>query len=214
MCLGAHGRRRRPGRRPGVPNLPVDDAAPLTRRHRRRQGDAAAAATTEGRGVALLGRAGPGRHEPPARHRRAARGGPSPVRPITDLAAATFCESVEAGHSNQSDVGAASPEASPSRKPSVRMDSQAKYGSHRPRRRRHLPAPADVQDLPARRSGTTPPATSSCARRVARSPTPRGAAWTLASGGLWPSNKGVVAAPAAIHGQVIRAVQEVLELSK
>jgi 3'(2'), 5'-bisphosphate nucleotidase len=50
------------------------------------------------------------------------------MKPLSDVTQATFCESVEAGHSSQGDNAAIASKLGIT-KPSVRMDSQAKYCS-------------------------------------------------------------------------------------
>ena len=82
----------------------------------------------EGKGVLFSAVQGAG-----ADSRPLGQGGLAPasriaMRPISNISDATFCESVEAGHSSQGDAAAIAGKLGIT-KPSVRMDSQAKYGS-------------------------------------------------------------------------------------
>ncbi|KAF4124359.1 3'(2'), 5'-bisphosphate nucleotidase [Geosmithia morbida] len=186
----------------GCPNLPVDDGAPLTVDIGADQTD------TDGHGVlfsAVLGRG--------ATSRRLTAGALAPASPIamrTDVALpdATFCESVEAGHSAHGDQAAIAAKLGIT-KPSVRMDSQAKYGSIARGAGDiylRLPVSATYQekiwdhaagDLIVREAGGQ--VTDIHGKRL-----DFGVGRTLAN------NKGVVAAPAASHPHVLKVVQEVL----
>lgn len=188
----------------GCPNLPVDDTVRLTAESGANSTDA------EGHGVVLAAVQHHGAHS-----RALTDGGLSAskhigMRVLSDLAKATFCESVEAGHSAHGD------QAEISRKlgitePSVRMDSQAKYGSIARGAGDiylRLPVKATYQekiwdhaagDLIVRESGGQ--VTDIHGKRL-----DFGAGRTLAN------NKGVVAAPAPVHAQVLAAVQEVLKI--
>ncbi|TPX13751.1 uncharacterized protein E0L32_005954 [Thyridium curvatum] len=190
----------------GCPNLPVDDAAPLT-------ADMGAEGQTddEGRGVlfsAVLGQGAASRPlgtgalvEP---RKRIA------MRPIEEMAGATFCESVESGHSNQGESAQIAQRLSITN-PSVRMDSQAKYGSiARGAGDIYLRLPTSktyqekiwdhaAGDLIVREAGGQ--VTDTLGRRL-----------DFSKGRTLAENKGVVAAPAAVHGQVLKVVREVLKL--
>ncbi|OAA63836.1 3'(2'),5'-bisphosphate nucleotidase [Cordyceps fumosorosea ARSEF 2679] len=190
----------------GCPNLPVDDAARLTA-----ESGASGQTDAEGHGVLLSAVQHHGAHS-----RALSAGGlaapPAAIgmRPLTDLSAATFCESVEAAHSahgDQANIAAALGITAPS----VRMDSQAKYGSIARGAGDiylRLPVKASYQekiwdhaagDLIVREAGGQ--VTDIHGRRL-----DFGAGRTLAN------NKGVVAAPASVHAQVLKAVQEVLKI--
>ncbi|KAH8904466.1 3(2),5-bisphosphate nucleotidase HAL2, partial [Coniochaeta sp. PMI_546] len=104
----------------GCPNLPVDDAAPLSAD--------AGAGSDEGRGVIFSAVQGQGATSRPLTSGGLAEGKTIAMKPVTELGAASFCESVEAGHSNQGDAARIAERLGITR-PSVRMDSQAKYGS-------------------------------------------------------------------------------------
>lgn len=106
----------------GCPNLPVDDAAPLDAKIGTDADD------EEGKGVLFGAVLGQGATSRPLTTGGLAASTPIKMRKIDSLEEGTFCESVEAGHSSHGDQ-----EAIASRlgitKPSVRMDSQAKYAS-------------------------------------------------------------------------------------
>ncbi|KAJ6437802.1 3',5'-bisphosphate nucleotidase [Purpureocillium lavendulum] len=194
----------------GCPNLPVDDSARLTTDiGGANQTDDAAA----GRGVlfsAVQGRGATSR--PLASGALAEPAKPIAMRPIRDLAAATFCESVEAGHSAHDDQALISRRLGITQ-PSVRMDSQAKYGSIARGAGDiylRLPVKATYQekiwdhaagDLIVREAGGQ--VTDIYGKRL-----DFGVGRTLAN------NKGVVAAPAAVHATVLDAVQEVLKIKQ
>jgi len=132
------------------------------------------------------------------------------MRPVSDISEATFCESVEALHSNQSEQGMIAA-ALGIRNPSVRMDSQAKYASI------------------ARGAGDI-------YLRLPVNVTYRNKIWDHAAGDLivWEAggkstdihgepidygtgrllqNVGFVCAPEKIHGKVMEAVKKVLSES-
>lgn len=186
----------------GCPNLPVDDSAPLT-------ADIGANATDEGRGVLFSAVQGQG-----ASSRALTSGGladparPISMKPLTEMSKASFCESVEAGHSNQGDAFNIAQKLGIT-SPSVRMDSQAKYGSiARGAGDIYLRLPTSktyqekiwdhaAGDLIVREAGGQ--VTDTLGRRL-----------DFTRGRTLAENKGVVAAPAAVHGQVLQAAQEVL----
>ncbi|CAK7563482.1 MAG: 3'(2'),5'-bisphosphate nucleotidase [Sporothrix epigloea] len=195
----------------GCPNLPTDDTTKLT-------ADIGANQTDEGSSTGVLFSAVKGEG---AYSRPLTAGGLQPAHRISmnsafssdgkDLSGASFCESVEAGHSNQSD-SAQIAQMLGITKPSVRMDSQAKYGSIARGAGDiylRLPVSATYQekiwdhaagDLIVREAGGL--VTDTLGR-----PLDFGHGRTLAE------NKGVVAAPAAIHATVLSAVQTVLKVS-
>lgn len=185
----------------GCPNLPVDDAARLT-------ADIGANATDEGRGVIFSAVLGQGATSRPLTTSRLQGDKSISMRPISDLSKATFCESVEAGHSAHDDQALIAQKLGIT-KESVRMDSQAKYGSIARGAGDiylRLPVKATYQekiwdhaagDLIVREAGGE--VTDIHGKRL-----DFGVGRTLAN------NKGVVAAPASVHGEVLKAVQEVL----
>ena len=193
----------------GCPNLPVDDAAPLSADiGGANQSDDAAS----GYGVLFSAVEQKGATSRPLGNGALVE----PAKPISmrslpengDLSAATFCESVEAGHSAHDDQALISQKLGIT-KPSVRMDSQAKYGSIARGAGDiylRLPVKATYQekiwdhaagDLIVRESGGQ--VTDIHGKRL-----------DFSVGRTLANNKGVVAAPQAVHAKVLAAVQEVL----
>lgn len=196
----------------GCPNLPVDDAAPLTADMGANQaGDGDGDGGDDGRGVLFSAVAGQGATSRPLRTGRLAEGKRISMKPIAEMSSACFCESLEAGHSNQSDAAQIAQKLGIT-KPSVRMDSQAKYGSiARGAGDIYLRLPTSktyqekiwdhaAGDLIVREAGGQVTDT-------------RGARLDFSVGRTLANNSGVVAAPAAVHAQVLKAVQEVLGLN-
>ncbi|KAH6713794.1 3',5'-bisphosphate nucleotidase-like protein [Leptodontidium sp. MPI-SDFR-AT-0119] len=186
----------------GCPNLPVDDSAPLTAESGVDQTDA------EGKGVLFAAVAGQGAISRPLTTAGLGKSQPIQMKPVKDLAQATFCDSVEAGHSSHGDQFAIATKLGVT-KPSVRMDSQAKYGSIARGAGDiylRLPVSATYQekiwdhaagDLIVREAGGQ--VTDTLGRRL-----------DFSKGRTLAENKGVVAAPSAVHGQVLDVVKEVL----
>src|SRR3569833_2844711 len=187
----------------GCPNLPEDDSAPVTV-------EFGAIQTDEGRGVIFSAVAGQGASSRPFGTAALADGHPISMKQIDDMSSASFCESVEAGHSNQGGAAQIAQKLGIT-KPSVRMDSQAKYGSiARGAGDIYLRLPTSktyqekiwdhaAGDLIVREAGGQ--VTDTLGRRL-----------DFSIGRTLAENKGVVAAPAAVHGQVLDAVQDVLGL--
>ncbi|KXH44986.1 3',5'-bisphosphate nucleotidase [Colletotrichum simmondsii] len=186
----------------GCPNLPVDDKAPLA-------ADIGSNANDDtGYGVIFSAVLGQGATSRPLRTGAIASGSPISMKPVTDLSAATFCESVEAGHSAHDDQAQIAAKLGIT-KPSVRMDSQSKYGSIARGAGDiylRLPVKATYQekiwdhaagDLIVREAGGQ--VTDIQGKRL-----------DFAVGRTLANNKGVIAAPAAVHGEVLKVVQEVL----
>ncbi|KAK4128554.1 3(2),5-bisphosphate nucleotidase HAL2 [Parathielavia appendiculata] len=188
----------------GCPNLPVDDEAPLDVGIGENQTD------EEGRGVIFSAVVGEGAWSRPLGTGALQEGKKIRMKDIADMANASFCESVEAGHSNQSEAAQIAQKLGIT-KPSVRMDSQAKYGSiARGAGDIYLRLPTSktyqekiwdhaAGDLIVREAGGQ--VTDTKGQRL-----DFGAGRTLAS------NSGVIAAPAGVHSQVLKAVQDVLGL--
>jgi len=186
----------------GCPNLPVDDSAPLTAESGADQTDG------EGKGVLFSAVIGQGATSRPLG--TGALGKPQPIhmRPVQDMTQATFCESVEAGHSSHGDQHAIAQKLGIT-KPSVRMDSQAKYGSIARGAGDiylRLPVRADYQekiwdhaagDLIVREAGGN--VTDISGNRL-----------DFSKGRKLCANKGVVAVSATVQKQVLEAVQDVL----
>jgi 3'(2'), 5'-bisphosphate nucleotidase len=186
----------------GCPNLPVDDAAPLSAD--------AGAGSDEGRGVIFSAVQGKGAKSRPLTSGGLADGKDIAMKPVTELSAASFCESVEAGHSNQGDAAKIA-QGLGITKPSVRMDSQAKYGSiARGAGDIYLRLPTSktyqekiwdhaAGDLIVREAGGQ--VTDVLGRRL-----------DFGHGRTLAENKGVIAAPKAVHGEVLKVVQKVLDV--
>ncbi|KAI7329981.1 3'(2'),5'-bisphosphate [Hortaea werneckii] len=130
------------------------------------------------------------------------------MKPISNVSDATFCESVEAGHSSQGDAATIAQKLGIT-KPSVRMDSQAKYASiargagdlylRLPVRKDYVEKIWDhaAGDLIVREAGGQ--VTDVEGKRL-----------NFSLGRTLKENKGVIAAPKEVHGRVIQAVMEVL----
>ncbi|CEJ91730.1 Putative 3'-phosphoadenosine 5'-phosphatase isoform A [[Torrubiella] hemipterigena] len=189
----------------GCPNLPVDDTARLT-------ADIGTNQTDEGRGVLFSAVQNHGADSRPLVTGALAESKHIGMRALTDLSTATFCESVEAGHSSHGDQADISQKLGIT-EPSVRMDSQAKYGSIARGAGDiylRLPVKATYQekiwdhaagDLIVRESGGQ--VTDIHGKRL-----------DFSVGRTLANNKGVVAAPAPVHAKVLAVVQEVLKVQQ
>lgn len=184
----------------GCPNLPIDDAAPLSAD----PGDP----TGHGRGVLFAAVAGSGATSRPLGPGALQPGRPIRMKSVPDIAAATFCESVEPGHSSHGDQAAIAARLGIARE-SVRMDSQAKYGSI-------ARGAADLYlRLPVRKEYREKIWDHAAGDVIVRE---AGGEVTDAEGGrldfsrgrTLEGNKGVVAAPRGVHAQVLAAVKSVL----
>ena len=179
------------------PNLPIDDSAPMS----------ADVGNGEGRGVLFSAVLGSGATSKPLVSLE--HGQPIHMKDVPDITQATFCESVDPGHSSHGDQAAIAKKLGISNE-SVRMDSQAKYGSIARGAGDlylRLPVSADYQekiwdhaagDLIVREAGGH--VTDIVGRRL-----------DFSKGRTLRENKGVVAAPKGIHEQVLNAVKGVLE---
>ena len=188
----------------GCPNLPVDDSASLTEDMGANQTD------QEGQGVLFSAVQGRGATSRPLSNAALQSGQTISMRPVPDIAQAIFCESVEAAHSSKGDNAAIAEKLGITSKP-VQMDSQAKYGSIARGAGDlylRLPVRKDYEekiwdhaagDLIVREAGGV--VTDAKGKRL-----------DFSKGRTLKDNKGVVAAPKAIHGKVLDAVQEVLGL--
>ncbi|KAG9241157.1 3',5'-bisphosphate nucleotidase-like protein [Calycina marina] len=190
----------------GCPNLPVDDSVALTADSGVDQTD------EEGKGVLFSAVFGQGATSRPLTSVGMGERKAIQMKSVSDLSQATFCESLEAGHSSHSDQSAIASKLGVT-KPSVRMDSQAKYGSiARGAGDIYLRLPTSATyrekiwdhaagDLIVREAGGE--VTDSLGRRL-----------DFSKGRILAENKGVVAAPAAIHSHVLSVVKEVMEAKK
>ncbi|KAI9835947.1 MAG: hypothetical protein M1819_001845 [Sarea resinae] len=186
----------------GCPNLPVDDSIPLS-------ADAGESQTDEeGKGVIFSAVEGQGATSRPLSRGSLQSGQPIQMKAVADISHATFCESVEAGHSSHGDQSAIAKRLGIT-KPSVRMDSQAKYGSIARGAGDlylRLPVTKNYQekiwdhaagDLIVREAGGQ--VTDAEGNRL-----------DFSQGRTLAKNKGVVAAPKAVHEQVLEVVKSVL----
>ena len=186
----------------GCPNLPLDNSAPLT-----------ADVGTEGedenaRGVVFTAVLGQGAKSIPLGKGELQEGQTIHMKELRDITQATFCESVEAGHSNHGDQAAIAQKLGITN-PSVRMDSQGKYASIARGAGDlylRLPVSKDYQekiwdhaagDLIVREAGGQ--VTDAAGKRL-----------DFGKGRFLTANKGFVAAPKAIHAEVLEVVKSVL----
>ena len=189
----------------GCPNLPVDDSTSLT-------ADIGVNQTDEGRGVIFSAVSGRGATSRPLTTGLLFEGKPISMRPLIEMSRATFCESVEAGHSSHADQAAITQKLGIT-EPSVRLDSQAKYASiARGAGDIYLRLPVvktyqekiwdhAAGDLIVREAGGQ--VTDIHGKRL-----------NFGVGRTLAENTGVVAAPKGVHRQVLAAVQEVLRVGK
>ena len=186
----------------GCPNLPISDSEPLT------EGIGADATDAEGKGVLFSAVQGHGAFSRPLGKGPLSGSSSIKMKPISNISDATFCESVESGHSNQGDAAAIAQKLGIT-KPSVRMDSQAKYGSiargagdlylRLPTRKDYFEKIWDhaAGDLIVREAG-------------GQVSDVEGKRLDFTLGRTLKANKGVIAAPKDVHSQVIEAVMSVL----
>lgn len=186
----------------GCPNLPVDDKEPLDANSGQDASDG------PGRGVLFAAVEGQGATSRPLSTGALKEPTKIAMRAITDLTDATFCESVEAGHSSHGDQAEIAKKLGIT-KPSVRMDSQAKYASiARGAGDVYLRLPTSktyqekiwdhaAGDLIVREAGGE--VTDVNGKRL-----------NFGVGRTLAENKGVVAAPKESHPTVVAAVKAVL----
>ena len=184
------------------PNLPVDDSAPLSADVGEKGSDG------EGRGVLFAAVFRTGAISRPLGRGALRSSQPIGMQDVPDITQATFCESVEAGHSSHGDQAAIAKKLGIT-KESVRMDSQAKYGSIARGAGDlylRLPVRADYEekiwdhaagDLIVREAG-------------GKVTDAEGKPLNFGRGRTLKDNKGVVAAPKTVHHQVLDAVKSVL----
>ncbi|KAF2642623.1 3(2),5-bisphosphate nucleotidase HAL2 [Massarina eburnea CBS 473.64] len=106
----------------GCPNLPIDDKANLD------SSVGVDADSGEGKGVLFGAVKGEGSTSRPLSTGALQEAKKISMSSISNISEATFCESVESGHSNHGDQATIASKLGIT-KPSVRMDSQAKYAS-------------------------------------------------------------------------------------
>ena len=186
----------------GCPNLPVDDTAPLD------SGIGAGQNDEEGKGVLFSAVLGHGATSRPLSRAGLQPSQPISMKPLSDITQATFCESVEAGHSSHGDQAAIANKLGIT-KQSVRMDSQAKYASIARGAGDlylRLPVSKTYQEkiwdhaagvvIVGEAGGTV---TDAFGKKL-----------DFSIGRTLSANKGVVAAPKAIHAEVSKVVIQVL----
>ena len=186
----------------GCPNLPVDDQAPLD------SNIGTDASDKEGNGVLFGAVTGEGATSRPLSKGSLREGKSISMKPLDDISQATFCESVEAGHSSQGDNAAIASKLGIT-KQSVRMDSQAKYGSiARGAGDLYLRLPVSKsyeEKIWDHAAGVV------IVQEAGGEVTDAwGRALDFGIGRTLKENKGIVAAPKAAHPRVIEVVKEVL----
>lgn len=186
----------------GCPNLPVDDTVQLTGSEGANQDD------SEGKGVLMSAAQGQGAISRALTTGALAESKPIKMRGITNVQEATFCESVEAAHSSHDDQSQIAQKLGIS-KPSVRMDSQAKYASiARGAGDIYLRLPVSatyVEKIWDHAAGDL------IVREAAGEVTDAtGKRLDFSKGRTLAENKGVVAAPKQLHALVIEVVKDVL----
>lgn len=190
----------------GCPNLPIDDSVALT------EDIGADASDAEGKGVLFSAVQGQGATSQQLTKDAVKDGQPIHVKKITDVSQAVMCESVEAGHSSKGDNADIAKILNITGKP-VQMDSQAKYGSvargagdlylRLPVRKDYVEKIWDhaAGDLIVREAGGQ--VTDIDGNRL-----------NFSLGRTLKENKGVIACPANIHAEALKAVQQVLSAKK
>lgn len=183
----------------GCPNLPIDDSALLTSDTHGGEG---------GRGVLFSAVIGGGATSRPLGRAGIQEEKRIQMKSLTDITQATFCESVEPGHSNHGHVSGIAQKLG-IKGTSVRMDSQAKYGSvARGAGDLYLRLPTSKTyqekiwdhasgDLIVREAG-------GWVTNI------RGERLDFGNGRTFRTNEGIVAAPKAVHGIVLDAVKQIL----
>ena len=186
----------------GCPNLPVDDSARIEASMGQDQTD------NDGKGVLFSAVEGQGATSRPLTTGALAESRPIKMKPLDDLSQAAFCESVEAGHSNQGDQAEIAKKLGIVQ-PSVRMDSQAKYASiARGAGDIYLRLPAKKgyeEKIWDHAAGTL--IVTEAGGKVTDS---TGKEHDFGIGRTLGENKGFVAAPAAVHARLLEVVQQVL----
>ncbi len=185
------------------PNLPVDNSAPLDTKYDEGQTD------SEGKGVLFSAVVGQGATARPLGPGALEASSPISMRSISDVKDATFCESVEAAHSSLDDHSAIAKSLGITR-PSVRMDSQAKYASI-------ARGAGDIYlRLPVKKDYQEKIWDHAAGDLIVREANGRvtdanGKRLDFGRGRTLSGNTGVVAASAAVHDLVVDAVKSTLQ---
>lgn len=186
----------------GCPNLPVDDKAPLDSKIGTDADD------KEGKGVLFGAVKGQGATSRELTDGALAEPKVITMSPLPDVSQATFCESVEAGHSSHGDQAAIASKLGIT-KNSVRMDSQAKYCSiARGAGDLYLRLPTSKtyqEKIWDHAAGVV--LVQEAGGEVSDA---YGKPLNFGIGRTLKENKGIIAAPKSVHAQVIEVVKEVL----
>ena len=186
----------------GCPNLPIDDKVSISTNLGVHLPDASQS------GVLFSAVAGAGAMSRPLNTSSLQEGCAIHMKEIADISQATFCESVEAQHSSHSDHAQIAKKLGITRE-SVRMDSQAKYGTiARGAADLYLRLPINLSyqekiwdhaagDLIVREAG-------------GQVTDVEGKQLDFGKGRTLSENRGVIAAPLAVHKYVLEAVKSVL----
>lgn len=186
----------------GCPNLPVDDSVPLT------EDLGVAAQDKDGFGVLFSAVEGEGARSQALTRGALEQGHPIHVSKISKVAEAVMCQSVESGHSSKGDNALIAEKLGIKAKP-IQMDSQAKYGSV-------ARGAGDVYlRLPVAKDYEEKIWDHAAGNIIVREAGGKitdihGNAIDFSLGRTLKKNKGIVATPASVHAEVLRAVSEVL----
>ena len=190
----------------GCPNLPIEDSVTITAETGQEQ------SVDEGKGVLFAAVEGQGAISRSMNGKVLGEERKISMRKVKDIKEAIFCDSVEAAHSSHGEAALIAEKLGVT-KLSVRMDSQAKYGAiARGAADIYLRLPTKATykekiwdhasgDLIVREAGGI--VTDTQGKRL-----------DFSKGKTLSDNVGVVGAAAAIHGQVLEVVKEVLGAKK
>ena len=189
----------------GCPNLPIDDTAPFATDVGEQEGSS----NGKGRGVLFSAVAGSGAWSRPLGRGALLEERAIRMKPVADITQATFCESVEAAHSSHGDQAAIAKKLGITTQ-SVRMDSQAKYGSIA-RGAGDLYLRLPVRDADYQEKIWDHAAGVLIVREAGGEVTDaEGKRLDFGKGRTLKGNKGVVAAPKEVHERVLEAVKSIL----
>lgn len=187
----------------GCPNFPVSDSAPLSAYIGRQGID-----NDDGRGILFSAVIGAGATSRPLSCGGLQINQTIHMKEVTDITQATICEGVEAGHSSHGDQAQIAMKLGITN-PSVRMDSQAKYGSiARGAGDVYLRVPVRasyVEKIWDHAAGYL--IVSEAGGEVTDV---EGKRLDFARGRTLTANKGIMAAPRGVYEQVLEAVRSVL----